>query len=54
MEDEDCRAGVEGEDPAHETQGNVATREKPRTPGVVHDGDRSHHEWSASAMRRNR
>ena len=36
MEDEDeffdCEVGVEEEDPAHETRGNVATQEKPRDP----------------------
>ena len=50
MEVVDSSAGVEEEDSAHETQGNVVTWEKPGTPGVVQDGDRSHHDRSASAI----
>ena len=52
IEDEDefldCEVGVEEEDPAHETRGTVATREKPGTPWVVHTDDRSRHERIAS------
>ena len=29
----DCEVGVEEEDPAHETRGTVATRERLGTPG---------------------
>ena len=47
MEDVGCGAGKEEEDPAHETQGNVATWKKPGNPGVVHDGNCSRHEPSA-------
>ena len=35
-------------DPAHETRGDVATREKPGTPGAVPNEERSRHERSAS------
>ena len=48
MEDEDkfvdCEVTVEEEDPAHETRGAVATREKPGTPAVVQTGECSRHE----------
>ena len=46
MEDEN---GIDEaqENPAHETEGEVATREKLGTPGEVHDGHRSRHERSA-------
>ena len=50
MEDEDCGIGGVEEDPAYETQENVATRKKPGIPGGVRDGDRSHHERSASIV----
>ena len=39
---------VEEEDPAHETRGDVATRQKPGTPGAVPNEDRSRHQRSAS------
>ena len=53
MEDEDefldpVAGMVEEEDPAHETRGDVATREKPGTPGAVPNEDRSRHERFAS------
>ena len=48
MKDVDCGAGLEEKDPAHETQGNVATWDKPGTLEVVHGDDRSSHEWSTS------
>ena len=47
LQDENCGIGGGEEDPAHKTQEDVATREKPGTPGGVRDGDRSHHERSA-------
>ena len=50
MEDEDCGIGRVEEDPAHETQEDVATWEKPGTPGGVRDGDHSRHERSASIV----
>ena len=40
--------GVEEEDPTQETQGTVATRERPGIPGEVHNGGRSRHERTAS------
>ena len=48
MEDEDCGMGGEEEDSSHKTQEDVATREKPGTPGGERDGNRSRHERSAS------
>ena len=50
MEDEDCGIGRAEEDPAHKTQEDEATREKPGTPGGECDGDRSRHERSASII----
>ena len=51
MQEEDEDGFVEAlENPAHETEGEVATREKPGIPGVVQDGDRSRHERSTSTI----
>ena len=50
MENEDCRIGGAEEDPAHKTQEDVVTWEKPGIPGGERDGDRSHHERSASII----
>ena len=50
MKDEDCGIGGAEEDPAHKTQEDVATREKPGTPGGERDGDRSCHKRSASII----
>ena len=47
MEEEDEGGIVEAqENHAHETEGEVATREKPGIPGRVQNGDSSHHEQS--------
>ena len=50
LQDENCGIGGVEEDLAHKTEEDVATREKPRTPGGVRDGERSRHERSASIV----
>ena len=51
MEEEDEDGIVEAqENPAHETEGEVATWEKPGIPGGVQDVDRSRHERSTSTV----
>ena len=50
MEEESSGIGEVEEDPAHKTKEDVATREKPGTPGGERNGDHSRHERSASII----
>ena len=50
MENGQCGIGGTKGDPAHKTEEDAVTQEKPGTQEEVCHGDRSHHELSASTI----